>query len=534
MSQHLLFLPRAGYALLLLATAGVARSAEQPFLNAPQHVAAPRAEHAVTNRAFQGIPSLAVAPRGRLWANWYAGVTPGEDHNNYVVVSTSGDGGATWKEVLVVDPDGGGPVRTFDPELWQAPDGRLFVFWAQAAGHDGAVAGVWCVSTDTPDAAQPKWSAPRRLTDGIMMCKPLVLSTGEWVLPASTWRATDRSARMVVSTDRGQSWAIRGSANVPVEARQFDEHMFIERRDGSLWLLVRTKYGIGESISTDRGRTWPELTPTTIPHPSARFFISRLNSGNLLLVKHGPMEQKTARSHLMAFVSKDDGRTWGGGLLLDERTGVSYPDGQQTDDGTIRIIYDFSRTDERNILVASFREEDAAGARDVSGAVRLRQLVSKASGGQPKPKAAPKTAGPVRQVEGEPLRRGTPGAWAADGVVAQPLAPGAKLFADRAYVLAELPESLAGAQFLPVAMDGTKTLTCRRAGTVWLLGPSPGRNKDSPHEALLRLGFKPVAGPEVRLFNPSSAGNFCTLYQKDGAAGEQIALGKWAVPVFLP
>ena len=72
-----------------------------------------------------------MAPGGRLWANWYAGVTPAEDHNNYVVLSTSGDGGATWKEVLVIDPDGGGPVRSFDPELWVSPDGRLFVFWAQ-------------------------------------------------------------------------------------------------------------------------------------------------------------------------------------------------------------------------------------------------------------------------------------------------------------------------------------------------------------------------------------------------------------------
>lgn len=42
----------------------------------------------------------AAAPAGRLWAAWYAGVTPSEDHNNYEVLSTSGDGGATWKEVL--------------------------------------------------------------------------------------------------------------------------------------------------------------------------------------------------------------------------------------------------------------------------------------------------------------------------------------------------------------------------------------------------------------------------------------------------
>jgi hypothetical protein len=109
----------------------------------------------------------------------------------------------------------------------------------------------------------------------------------------------------------------------------------------------------------------------------------------------GPLDRPTGRSHLTAFVSRDDGCTWGGGLLLDERTGVSYPDGQQTADGTIWISYDFSRTDERNILVASFREEDAAAGREVSGAVRRRQLVSKASGGYEKPKPAKKTPAAV-------------------------------------------------------------------------------------------------------------------------------------------
>jgi pimeloyl-ACP methyl ester carboxylesterase len=361
------------------------------FLAPPAHVGSPLALHATTNRAFQGIPSLAVARDGRLWATWYAGVTPNEDHNNYVVVSTSGDRGATWQEVLVIDPDAGGPVRAFDPEIWLGPDGRLFVFWAQGVGDDdeprvnaALKGGVWCVTTDTPESARPKWSAPRRLTDGVMMCKPIVLSTGEWVLPTSTWRLADHSARMVVSTDRGATWSLRDACHVPAADRNADEHAIVERRDGSLWLLARTRYGIGESVSTDRGRTWPDLKPSAIPHPTARFFVTRLNSGNLLLVKHGSMETRSSRSHLTAFVSRDDGRTWTGGLLLDERVGVSYPDGQQAADGVIRIAYDYSRVGARHILFASFREEDVAAGKDVSGAVRLRQLVSEASGGREK------------------------------------------------------------------------------------------------------------------------------------------------------
>lgn len=357
----------------------------EPFLAAPQHVGPPRLpDHAVTNRAFQGIPSLAIAPGGRIWANWYAGVTPGEDDNNYVVVSTSGDDGATWTETVVIDPDGSGPVRTFDPELWIAPNGWLYVFWAQTAKHDGTVAGVWCIHTDTPDSWQPKWSTPRRLTDGIMMCKPTVLSTGEWVLPASTWRKTDSSAKVVVSTDQGETWTVRGACNVPADVRAFDEHMITERTDGSLWMLARTKYGIGESVSTDHGTTWPELKPSMIPHPSARFFVRRLNSGNLLLVKHGALDSRSGRSHLTAYVSTDDGASWSGGLLLDERNTVSYPDGHQTADDRIHIIYDFSRTGARHILMATFREEDILAGKPVSDDVRLRQLISEGSGGREK------------------------------------------------------------------------------------------------------------------------------------------------------
>jgi predicted neuraminidase len=372
--------------LAALAAPLAAVCADAPSLHAPKHAGPPLAEHAATNRAFQGIPSLAVAPRGRLWAVWYAGVTPGEDRNNYVALSSSGDGGATWKEVLTVDPDGDGPVRSFDPELWVSPDRRLFLFWAQMeTGRRDAELGVWYVETRKPDAAKPVWSKPRRVADGVMMCKPLTLSSGEWALPISKWREHDNSAQMVVSADKGKTWSPRGGANVPVEARRFDEHMLIERKDGAIWLLARTNYGIGESVSTDRGRTWPELKPSPIPHTSSRFFIRRLESGNLLLVKHGPMDQATGRSHLTAYVSKDDGRTWTGGLMLDERSGVSYPDGQQTKDGLIRIIYDFSRTGDRNILLAVFREEDAAAGRAVSGSVRLRQVASKASGGREKP-----------------------------------------------------------------------------------------------------------------------------------------------------
>lgn len=358
----------------------VAAAARRPAsLLPPRVITDPGPEYAGATRRFQGIPSLARSPKGRLWATWYGGKTPGEDHNNYVVLVTSGDDGRSWSaEKLVIDPDGDGPVRAFDPELWLDPTGRMWAFWAQAVGHDATVGGVWAVTSENPDDENARWSSPRRLTDGVMMCKPTVLSTGEWCLPASTWRKTDHSARLVVSTDQGKTWGARGGCNVPPAVRAFDEHMIIERKDRSLWLLARTKYGIGESFSTDRGATWTELKPSKIAHPSARFFIRTLQSGNLLLVKHGPLDQQIGRSHLTAYLSRDEGRTWAGGLMLDERAGVSYPDGVQADDGTIYIIYDYDRRGEKNILLARFTESDVLDGKATSDRSTLRLLVNKA------------------------------------------------------------------------------------------------------------------------------------------------------------
>ena len=518
---------------LLLAPLAALHAADAPSLQPPQHLGPPRADQVVTNRAFAGIPSMAVAPRGRMWATWYAGPTPGEDMNNYVVLSTSSDDGRTWTEVLTVDPDASGPVRSFDPELWMSPDGRLFFFWAQMEkGRRDVELGVWCIETNEPDTPQPTWSKPRRIGDGVMMCKPLTLSSGEWVLPISRWREHDESAQMIVSNDRGKTWTLRGACNVPKDARQFDEHMFVERKDGSLLLLVRTTYGIGDSVSTDQGRTWPELKPSSILHTPSRFFISRLLSGNLLLVKHGPLDARTSRSHLTAYVSNDDGKTWTGGLMLDERLGVSYPDGQQTPDGLIRIIYDYSRTADRNILMASFREEDIAAGKDVRGSVKLRQLVSKATGGQEKPK--PATAPVHANADGKPMRTTSPGMLTSTEVKAQVLVPGAKLFTDRVYTAAELPMALKNASFLPLTMNGQKTIQCDRAGTVFFLTPVLERNRDTAAQPLMDQGFEKVALPEIPLFNPTSPANYCTLFQKDCAVGEKISISKWAVPVFFP
>jgi predicted neuraminidase len=178
---------------------------------------------------------------------------------------------------------------------------------------------------------------------------------------------------MVVSSDEGKTWQVRGGCQIPPDMRAFDEHMFVERKDGAIWMLARSNTGfLLESLSRDKGKTWPAAEPSAIKHPSARFFIRRLNSGKLLMVKH---HETTGRNRLTALLSEDEGQTWTDGLLLDERSTVSYPDGVQDGDGKIYIIYDRNRTKDRQILMAVFTEADISAGKP-SAQSRLKVLVS--------------------------------------------------------------------------------------------------------------------------------------------------------------
>ena len=354
----------------------------EAYLRAPTVHISPGPQYADETRRFQGIPGIERAPSGRLWATWYGGTGVSEDRYNHVLLATSGDGGDTWSDVnLVIDPDGDGPVRTFDPCLWHDTDGRLWLFWAQGYERQADErSGVWAIVTRQSDAEHPSWSDPLRICDGIMMNKPTVLSSGEWLLPVARWRR-EGSAGVHGSSDHGDTWTMLGQATVPAEEdRSPDEHLIVERKDGTLWMLVRTTYGIGESVSSDQGRTWSPVSPSDIQHPTSRFFVRRLQSGNLLLVKHGPIGERIGRSHLTAFLSEDDGRTWLGDLLLDERDGVSYPDGVQAPDGTIYIIYDYDRRGAKEILMVRFDEDEVIRTTPEHDIVARRVLVNKATG----------------------------------------------------------------------------------------------------------------------------------------------------------
>lgn len=233
-------------------------------------------------RAHVGIPSIAVSPvNGRMWATWYNGEHRGEDYLNYVTLATSADGGKHWNEVLVADPDEDGPKRSFDPELWIAPDGKLRWTWTErtcdpAKGNPAKDYGL--------DPGDPKTDVVKMATlsaedaptlpvetcevgRGVMMCKPTVLKNGDWLMPLAHWYE-EPSACFYVSRDGGKTFSYRGGATVPKNARIFDEHQVVEKANGDLVVYIRTKGRQMMSVSHDQGQTWGEPMLPPFDHPA--------------------------------------------------------------------------------------------------------------------------------------------------------------------------------------------------------------------------------------------------------------------------
>lgn len=359
-------------------------------LNPVDVISNPKKEYVSAVKDFQGIPGIEITPAGRLWATWYAGGTT-EGPENYVLLITSNDKGKTWsRPITVIDPPGN--IRAYDPTLWIDPEMRLWLFWAQCYSRENGnifdgIAGVWGIHTNDIESDQPVWSKPVRLANGVMMNKPTILSNGEWAFPTALWTnisggtvadelKKEQSANITISADKGKTFFLKGGVDVP--QRVFDEHMIVELRDQRLWMLVRTEYGIGESFSSDFGKTWNPGKDSGIPGPNSRFFIRRLQSGNLLLVTHQIDSQNPRlRQLLTAYLSDEEGKSWQGGLVLDERESVSYPDGTQDADGNIWVIYDHDRYGHGHILLACFMEEDIMAKKIISPNAELKIIVGK-------------------------------------------------------------------------------------------------------------------------------------------------------------
>jgi len=330
--------------------------------------------------------------KGRIWSAW---IGECDCPNSFLMAATSDDNGETWsKPRLVIDgrsPSLPIPRTVIIGNFWSDPSGKLWLFFDQTMNHFDGRSGLWAIVCENPDSENPVWSKPARIWHGSMLNKPLVLSSGEWLLPSYLLQNGGfgpfngifpdldpyRGVNVLVSKDKGKTWQLRGLRSFPNP--DWHEAMIVEKKDGQLWMMARTGKGIMESFSSDQGATWsePAATAANIQHPNSRFFFRRLASGRILLIKNGKeLHQHPGRNYFSAWLSEDDGKTWEGGLVIDDRENVTYPDGFQAPDGTIFVAYDHNRGP-GEITMAKFTEKDILAGKIVSPQSKLQMIIAR-------------------------------------------------------------------------------------------------------------------------------------------------------------
>lgn len=173
-----------------------------------------------------------------------------------------------------------------------------------------------CRSTDDGNT----WEAPVKLSDPwcgcvhslIQLRSGRIVLVGQEIIPQ--WR---HATAMWVSDDTGKTWQRGDVLDYGIGAHDHAgsiEGSVIERKDGSLYLLLRTESGyLWEATSRD-GLKWDDLKQSQIKSVTCCPQLARLNDGRIALLWNAPPRHDpksgSSRVELSLAFSDDEASTW--------------------------------------------------------------------------------------------------------------------------------------------------------------------------------------------------------------------------------
>lgn len=283
-----------------------------------------------------------------LVAAWFGG-TKERNPDVEIYVSRKGKDSETWTAPLSV-ADGvqedGSRVPTWNPVLYQVPNGELLLFY-----KIGPKPSAWQGWMKTSNDGGVTWSEAKMLPEGYVgpvKNKPVLLENGELFCASST-EGDGWKVHFEVTSDFGKTWKKIG----PIDKGEGDhdaiQPSILNHGDGKLQILCRSKSrAIVESWSHDYGKTWSPLAKISLPNNNSGTDAVTLADGRHVLVYNHVLppdgKAKGARTPLNVAVSKD-GKKWYAALVLENShiSQYSYPSVIQTADGMLHFVYTWRR-----------------------------------------------------------------------------------------------------------------------------------------------------------------------------------------------
>jgi predicted neuraminidase len=203
----------------------------------------------------------------------------------------------------------------WNPVLFNLPSGEVMLYFKVGKTID-----FWetwyMISGDNGRT----WSEPKELVPGDkggrgpVRNKPIILSNGTWLAPASDEKNKVWNAFVDMSEDGGKTW--KANNFIELDRKLIPNEGVIqpalwESSPGNVHMLLRSSAGvICRSDSRDYGKTWSPVYKTSLPNPNTGIDLTKLPDGTLVLVYNKDNKNWGERQPLSVTVSKDNGNTW--------------------------------------------------------------------------------------------------------------------------------------------------------------------------------------------------------------------------------
>jgi sialidase-1 len=288
------------------------------------------------------IPALVVTAKGTVLAFAEARKDSPKDHGNIdLVMRRSTDHGRTWGPMSIVHEEGGdAPITIGNPAPVAARDGTVHLLLTRNNQR--------LLYTRSTDDGQG-FASPADITDALrgfdfpwtrVGAGPghgIQLKSGRLLVPIWLNEKIHHNYRsgVVFSDDGGKTWKAGGLA--PPEAKDSNECMLFERRDGTVVMNMRTRAKQrATAVSRDGGLTFGEFREeAALPDPVCQASVLRTAHG--VLFANPASADK--RVNLTVRLSRDEGATWAASKVLHGGPSA-YSDLAEAKDGNILCLYE--------------------------------------------------------------------------------------------------------------------------------------------------------------------------------------------------
>ncbi|HCE43264.1 MAG TPA: neuraminidase (sialidase) [Lentisphaeria bacterium] len=254
--------------------------------------------------------TLAYACDGNIVAAWFAGSHEGHDD---VGIWSSIRIGSKWETPRQIAKVCSQPH--WNPVLFNPGNGFIYLYFKVSKTIPSWV--TWVASS--ADCGRT-WSAPSELVAGDrsggrgpVKNKPIILSNGFWLAPASVETKDEWKVFCDRSSDQGKNWEksnFVGFEDSGMEGKGVIQPTLWESSPGSVHMLMRSTCGkICRSDSSDYGKTWTQARATSLQNNNSGIDLTRLDNGTLALLCN-PVGNIGRRTPLTLSVSNDNGNKW--------------------------------------------------------------------------------------------------------------------------------------------------------------------------------------------------------------------------------